>query len=144
MYPAVYSTGHIIFVHIFLCWTLLNKPIYELELICFAVDFFLSNWYYNISRNIRKRKKYPSETHLYFFAILSCIFHTCTSIAESKCISTILYLSRYLWPTIRNTRRSQEHFLIQYYKPYWNKPLVEKHSWLFKKNTVDYSIASLP
>ena len=130
---SLQSTGHIIFVHIFLCWTLLNKPIYELELTCLAVDIlFWSNWYYNISRNIRKReKKIPQSLTLFFFAILSCIFHTCTSIAESQCISTILYLSRCLWPTIRSNRRSQGHFLIQYHKTYWNKPLVEKHSWLF-------------
>ena len=129
---SLQSTGHIILVHIFLCWTLLNKPIYELELTCLAEDIlFGSNWYYNISRNIRKRGKKSLRASLYFFAILSCTFHTCTSIAESQCISTILYLSRRLWPTIRSNRRSQGHFLIQYHKTYWNKPLIEKHSWLF-------------
>ena len=95
VYPAAYSTGHIIFVHIFICWTLLNKPIYELELICLAVDFFLIKLILQHQQKHQKEEKISLRDSPLFFCH-SCIFHTCTSIAESKCISTILYLSRCL------------------------------------------------
>lgn len=74
MYPAVYSTGHIIFVHVFLCWTLLNKPIYELELICLAVDFFYQIDITTLAETLERGKNIPQRLTFIFLPFFLVFF----------------------------------------------------------------------
>lgn len=94
---SLQSTGHILFVYIFLCWTLLNKQYMNQNLLVWQQIYIFLNQIdiTTLAEILERGKKNPSEPHVYFFAILSCIFHTCTSITESK-LSTILYLSKCL------------------------------------------------